>query len=61
MKEVIETVGDAVPVTKLCAALGFPRSTLYRRRQPVAAQPPAVRAAAPFATGAQRSRESDCA
>ena len=40
MKEVIETVGDAVPMTKLCAALGFPRSTLYRRRQPVAAPPP---------------------
>ena len=49
MKEVIacrapkvnETVGEAVPVTKLCAALGFPRSTLYRERKPVAAQPPA--------------------
>ena len=62
MQEVIETVGEAVPVTvKLCAALGLPRSTLYRRRQPVAAQPPGVRAAAPFATGTQRTtRESDC-
>ena len=37
MKEVIEGMGDTVPVKQLCAALGFPRSTLYRLRQPVAA------------------------
>lgn len=35
MKEVIEGMGDTVPVKQLCAALGFPRSTLYRLRQPV--------------------------
>jgi len=40
MKEVIASMGDTVPVKQLCAALGFPRSTLYRRRQPAAAPAP---------------------
>ena len=40
MKQVIESMGDAVPVKQLCAALGFPRSTLYRLQQPVAAPLP---------------------
>jgi putative transposase len=39
MKAVIEGMGDTVPVNKLCAALGFPRSTLYRLRHPAAATP----------------------
>lgn len=40
MKEVIEGMGNAVPVKKLCAALGFPRSTYYRLQQPPAAPAP---------------------
>ena len=40
MKEVIASMGDTVPVKQLCAALGFPRSTLYRLRQPAAAPAP---------------------
>lgn len=40
MKEVLEGMGDTVPAKQLCAALGFPRSTLYRLRQPVAAPAP---------------------
>jgi putative transposase len=39
MKAVIEGMGDTVPVNKLCATLGFPRSTLYRLRHPAAATP----------------------
>ena len=41
MKEVIEGMGNAVPVNKLCAALGFPRSTFYRLQQPTATPAPA--------------------
>ena len=40
MKEVIESMGDTVPMKQLCAALGFPRSTLYRRQQPAGAPAP---------------------
>jgi putative transposase len=46
MKEVIEAVGDAVPVNKLCATLGFPRSTLYRLRKPASPQAPQLRRSA---------------
>jgi putative transposase len=38
MKDVIKAVGDAVPVNKMCDALGFPRSTLYRLRKPASPQ-----------------------
>ena len=38
MKDVIKAVGDAVPVNKMCDALGFPRSTLYRLRKPTSPQ-----------------------
>ena len=30
----IETLAQSIPVSQACAALGFPRSHLYRSRQP---------------------------
>ena len=40
MKEVAETMGNAIPLKKLCAVLGIPRSTVYRMRKPTAPQAP---------------------
>jgi hypothetical protein len=39
MREVIESVGQSVPLTKVCAAVGVPRSTLYRLRKPPVDKP----------------------
>ena len=39
MREVIESVGQCVPLTKVCAAVGVPRSTLYRLRKPPVDKP----------------------
>jgi len=40
MKEVAETMSNAIPLKKLCAVLGIPRSTVYRMRKPTAPQAP---------------------
>jgi putative transposase len=32
----IEALAEQLPVSRACAALGFPRSSLYRHRQPKA-------------------------
>ena len=39
MRAVIESVGQCVPLTKVCAAVGVPRSTLYRLRKPPVDKP----------------------
>mgnify|MGYP003375959628 FL=1 len=39
MREVIETASQYVPVTKVCEAVGVPRSTLYRLRKPAVDKP----------------------
>lgn len=49
MKNVIEATAETVPVKALCAALGFPRSTFYRLRQPAPPVAPARRRPSPRA------------
>lgn len=39
MREVIESASQYVPLTKVCAAVGVPRSTLYRLRKPAVDKP----------------------
>ncbi|MCI0397254.1 MAG: IS3 family transposase, partial [Chloroflexi bacterium] len=49
MRQAVEELAQVVPLSQACEALGLPRSSLYRSRQPQPAREPQPRPASPRA------------